>query len=175
MYIDGMIWDINAIHTAYPDFLSNNIRASIFRIKNPFIRISCKSRFTSRKKAGYRRRPCIVIQLLVCLLEGASLNTLDIFGNPNNLLILSCSSGTSSLGRKIARWRKICTIEAERGMQEIKVNMRVELVKWIVSTFRKKMSSFLFSNNMYPKPKRILVITGEGLKSLDLASSLYKN
>ena len=33
MYIDGMIWDINAIHTAYPDFLSANIRSSIFQIK----------------------------------------------------------------------------------------------------------------------------------------------
>ncbi len=35
MYIDGMIWDINAIHTAYPDFLSANIRSSIFQDKNP--------------------------------------------------------------------------------------------------------------------------------------------
>ena len=46
VYIDGMIWDINAIHTAYPDFLSNSLRAAIFADKNPFEigRASCRER-----------------------------------------------------------------------------------------------------------------------------------
>ena len=37
IYIDGMVWDINAIHTAYPDFLSHNVRNQIFQDNNPFV------------------------------------------------------------------------------------------------------------------------------------------
>ena len=35
IYIDGMIWDINGIHTAYPDFLNSQIRREIFQDNNP--------------------------------------------------------------------------------------------------------------------------------------------
>jgi len=36
VYIDGMVWDITAIHTAYPNFLSSNLKSKIFRDENPF-------------------------------------------------------------------------------------------------------------------------------------------
>ena len=32
-----MIWDINAIHTAYPDFLSAKVREAIYNDENPFV------------------------------------------------------------------------------------------------------------------------------------------
>lgn len=58
-------------------------------------------------------------------------------------------------------------------MQEIKVNMRVELLSGLTPhSGRNELMSFF--NNMYPKPKRILINHGEVSKSLDLASSLYK-
>ena len=37
IYIDGMIWDINGIHTAYPDFLNSTVRQQIFQGENPFV------------------------------------------------------------------------------------------------------------------------------------------
>ncbi|MBI2112562.1 MBL fold metallo-hydrolase, partial [Candidatus Woesearchaeota archaeon] len=38
VYIDGMLWDISAIHTAYPEFLNRNIRQQIFhKENNPFL------------------------------------------------------------------------------------------------------------------------------------------
>ncbi|MBU1988317.1 MAG: beta-CASP ribonuclease aCPSF1, partial [Nanoarchaeota archaeon] len=37
IYVDGMMWDINAIHTAYPDFLSGRVRTQIFQDNNPFV------------------------------------------------------------------------------------------------------------------------------------------
>jgi len=58
-------------------------------------------------------------------------------------------------------------------MQEIKVNMRVELMNGL-SPHSGRNELMAFFNNMYPKPKRILVNHGEVSKSLDLASSLYK-
>lgn len=38
IYIDGMIWDITAIHTAYPEYLNNEVRQQIFaKDNNPFL------------------------------------------------------------------------------------------------------------------------------------------
>lgn len=38
VYIDGLIWDVTAIHTAYPEYLNNTIRKLIFhKDQNPFL------------------------------------------------------------------------------------------------------------------------------------------
>jgi len=38
VYIDGMVWDATAIHTAYPEYLNNNVRRHIFhKNQNPFL------------------------------------------------------------------------------------------------------------------------------------------
>jgi len=175
MYIDGMIWDINAIHTAYPDFLSNNIRASIFQDKNPFVSdIFKRVSSPQERKQVIEGGPCIVIATSGMLVGGASLEYFRYFAdNPNNLLILSCYQGPGSLGRKLQEGEKVVQMEAERGTQEIKVNMRVELLNGL-SPHSGRNELMAFFNNMYPKPKRILVNHGEVSKSLDLASSLYK-
>jgi hypothetical protein len=175
MYIDGMIWDINAIHTAYPDFLSNNIRSSIFQDKNPFVsEIFSRVGSPQERKQVIEGGPCIVIATSGMLVGGASVEYFRYFAdNPNNLLILSSYQGPGSLGRKLQDGEKVVQIESERGMQEIKVNMRVELVNGL-SPHSGRNELIGFFNNMYPKPKRIIVNHGEVSKSLDLASALYK-
>src|SRR3989338_70000 len=38
VYIDGMVWDITSIHTAYPEFLNTNLRKLIFhKDENPYL------------------------------------------------------------------------------------------------------------------------------------------
>ena len=175
MYIDGMIWDINAIHTAYPDFLSANIRSSIFQDKNPFVSdIFVRVASPQERKQVIEGGPCIVIATSGMLVGGASLEYFRYFAdNPNNLVILSSYQGPGSLGRKLQDGEKVVQIEGERGMQEIKVNMRVELLTGLTPhSGRNELMAFF--NNIYPKPKRILINHGEVSKSLDLASSLYK-
>ena len=77
--------------------------------------------------------------------------------NPNNLIILSSYQGPGSLGRKLQDGEKVVSIEGERGMQEIKVNMRVELLSGLTPhSGRNELMSFF--NNMYPKPKEYLSI-----------------
>jgi len=175
MYIDGMIWDINAIHTAYPDFLSANIRSSIFQDKNPFVSdIFVRVASPQERKQVIEGGPCIVIATSGMLVGGASVEYFRYFAdNPNNLIILSSYQGPGSLGRKLQDGEKVVSVEGERGMQEIKVNIRVELLSGLTPhSGRNELMSFF--NNMYPKPKRILINHGEVSKSLDLASSLYK-
>jgi len=175
MYIDGMMWDINAIHTAYPDFLSSRVRSLIFQDKNPFTsEIFSRVGSPHERKAVIEGGPCIVIATSGMLVGGASVEYLKHFAeNPNNLMILSCYQGPGSVGRKLQEGERVVQIEIDGRMQELKVNMRVELLSGL-SPHSLRNELLAFFNNMRPKPKRIIVNHGEVSKSLDLASALYK-
>jgi predicted metal-dependent RNase len=175
MYIDGMIWDINAIHTAYPDFLSNNIRSLIFQDKNPFLSDIFK-RISSplERKEVVEGGPCIVIATSGMLVGGASLEYFRNFADSEkNLLILSCYQGPGSLGRKLQEGERRVKVELDNGVQEIDVKMKVELFNGL-SPHSGRNELIAYFNNMRPKPKRIIINHGESSKSLDLASALYK-
>ena len=92
IYIDGMIWDINAIHTAYPDFLSGQVKSQVFQDNNPFV-----SETFSRVGSPQERKkvveggPCIVLATSGMLVGGASVEYLKEFaGNEKNAIIFVC-------------------------------------------------------------------------------------
>ncbi len=175
MYIDGMVWDINAIHTAYPDFLSNNVRSLIFQDKNPFIsKIFSRVGSPHERKAVIEGGPCIIIATSGMLVGGASVEYLKAFAdNPNNLLILSCYQGPGSLGRQLQDGERRVKMESDGRIIDVNVQLRVELVNGL-SPHSGRNELISYFNNMRPKPKRIIVNHGEVSKSLDLASALYK-
>jgi len=175
MYIDGMIWDIDAIHTVYPDFLSNRVRSEIFQDKNPFVsEVFSRVGSPQERKEVIEGGPCIVIATSGMLVGGASVEYFKEFaGNPNNLMIMSCYQGPGSLGRKIQDGEKSVKVEIPGGIETVEINMRVELLTGL-SPHAGRNEILSFFNNMHPKPKRIIVNHGEISKSLDLASALYK-
>lgn len=175
MYIDGMIWDINAIHTAYPDFLSNRIRSDIFQDKNPFLsEVFSRVGSPQERKKVIEGGPCIIIATSGMLVGGASVEYLKHFAeNPNNLMVLSCYQGPGSLGRQIQDGERVVSIEDEGVKRQININLRVELLAGL-SPHAGRNEIISFFNNMRPKPRRIIINHGEVSKSLDLASALYK-
>jgi hypothetical protein len=176
MYIDGMIWDINAIHTAYPDFLSSKIRTQVFQDNNPFTSdIFKRVGSPTERKEVIEGGPCIVIATSGMLQGGASVEYLKNFiENPNNLLILSCYQGPGSLGRAIQDGDKLVEIDDDGQKKKFDVKMRVELLKGL-SPHAGRNEITAYFNNVQPKPRRIVVNHGEVSKCLDLASTLYKS
>ncbi len=175
VYIDGMIWDINAIHTAYPDFLSSRVRSLIFQDKNPFVsehffRVGSPQ---ERKKV-IEGGPCIVLATSGMLVGGASVEYFREFAdNPKNAIIFVCYQGVGSLGRKVQEGLKETTMIVDGHEEKIKINLQVYTVEgFSAHSGRNEIVSFF--NNMRPKPKRIIINHGEVSKSLDLASTLYK-
>ena len=175
MYIDGMIWDINAIHTAYPDFLSAKVRNQVFQDKNPFISdIFSRVGSAQERKKVIEGGPCIVIATSGMLVGGASVEYLKNFAeNPDNLMILSCYQGPGSIGRQIQDGEKSVMIEDDGRKIKLNINLKVELLHGL-SPHAGRGELIGFFNNMRPKPKRIVINHGEVSKSLDLASALYK-
>jgi len=175
IYIDGMIWDINAIHTAYPDFLSANVRSQIFQDNNPFV-----SETFSRVASPQERRkvveggPCIVLATSGMLVGGASVEYFKEYaGNELNSIIFVCYQGVGSLGRQVQDGITQTRMVVQGKEELVKINMHVHTISGLTAhSGRNELLSFF--NNVRPKPKRVIVNHGEVSKCLDLASAIYK-
>jgi KH/beta-lactamase-domain protein len=175
IYIDGMIWDINAIHTAYPDFLSSRVRSLIFQDQNPFVSdVFSRVGSAQERKQVVEGGPCIVLATSGMLVGGASVEYFREFaGNENNAIIFVCYQGVGSLGRQVQEGIKETRMIVDGKEEFVKVNLEVTTINGLTAhAGRNEIISFF--NNMRPKPKRIIIDHGEASKTLDLSSSLYK-
>ena len=176
VYIDGMIWDINAIHTAYPDYLNNKLRALTFQDKNPFT-----SEIFSRVSSPLERKkviegsPCLVLATSGMLTGGASVEYFREFsGNPKNSLIFVCYQGAGSLGRQVQDGLKEVKMVVDGKEELVEVKMEIHNTVRGLTAHSGRNEIISFFRRINPKPKRIIINHGEVSKSLDLASSLYK-
>ena len=75
VYIDGMIWEANAIHTARPEYLSKDLRDQIFHMgHNPFISdIFHKVNGMDERREIVEGKPSIILSTSGMLTGGNSL------------------------------------------------------------------------------------------------------
>ncbi len=175
VYIDGMIWDITAIHTAYPNFLSNVVKAQIFADNNPFSSEIFKRVGSSQERQQvFEGGPCVVLATSGMLVGGASVEYFKEFaGSKNNNIIFVCYQGIGSLGRQVQEGIKEVKYQVESREEVAKVNMEVTTIDGLTAhSGRNQLLAFI--NNLQPAPKRIIINHGEQSKCLDLASSLYQ-
>jgi len=176
VYIDGMIWDINAIHTAYPDFLSASVRNQIFQDNNPFTSSIFKRIGSAlERKQVIEGGPCIIIATSGMLVGGASVEYFRNFAdNPKNLMVFGCYQPLGSLGRQLQEGAKEVSLGEGYGNEKVTVNMQIHTISGL-SAHSGRNELVQYINRMLPKPKRIIVNHGEASKCLDLASSIYKS
>lgn len=175
VYIDGMIWDINAIHTAYPDFLSNSVRSSIFQDKNPFT-----SEVFKRVGSGQERKqvieggPCIILATSGMLVGGASLEYFrHLCDSEKNAICFVCYQGVGSLGRQVQEGLSDATFQVEGKEERAPIKLEVKTIEGF-SAHSNRSQLLAFIANISPKPKKVIINHGEVSRSLDLASSIYK-
>src|SRR3990167_2223892 len=175
VYIDVMIWDINTIHTAYPDFLNNRLKMQTFHDKNPFTsEIFSRVGSVEERKKVVEGGPCFVLATSGMLMGGASVEYLREFSsNEKNSLIFVCYQGSGTLGRQVQEGVKEVKMNVEGREEIVKMKLEVHTAKGMTShAGRNELMAFF--KKLSPRPKRIMIVHGEISKSLDLASSLYK-
>jgi KH/beta-lactamase-domain protein len=176
VYIDGMVWDITAIHTAYPEFLNSNVRQLIFhKDNNPFLRENIKRIGSPKERQELLedKGPCIILATSGMLVGGPSVEYLkQLAENPKNLLIFTCYQGEGSLGRRIQRGEREINFQKSNKFETVKINMDVEKLEITGHSDRRELIAFV--NHCNPKPKKIIVVHGESSKCLDLAKSLHQ-
>lgn len=177
VYIDGLVWDISAIHTAHPEFLNNNIRKMIFhRDHNPFLspifkRIgSQKERMQLIEETG----PCVILATSGMLVGGPSVEYLKhLASNSKNSLVFVNYLGEGSLGRRIQKGDREFNIGSTAKPEILNINMEVHTIEGFTGhSGRNQLMNFI--KNCDPRPKKVIVNHGENSRCLDLASSIHK-
>ncbi len=177
VYIDGMVWDITAIHTAYPEFLNRQITKQIFhKDNNPFLspifrRVGSQK---ERKELILEKNPCIILATSGMLVGGPSVQYLrELGGDKKHSLIFSCYMGEGSLGRRIQRGEREIAFRSGQKTDVLQIKMEVH-ASLEVSNHADRKELMAFVQRCIPKPKKIVLNHGENSRCLDLASSLHK-
>ena len=174
VYVDGLLWDITAIHTAYPDFMSNSIKSRIFRGENPFgSKVFKRIGSPAERQEVFEGGPCIVLATSGMLVGGASVEYFKNFAdNKKNLIVFVCYQGANSLGRVVKEGEKEVYVD-ETHTEKVKVNMEVVAISALTGhSTRPELIRFI--NNLDPSPRRVIVNHGEQSKCIDLASTIFK-
>lgn len=177
VYIDGMVWDITAIHTAYPEYMNTNVRKLIFhKDQNPFLSDMFKEVASpkERKQVVEEGGPCVILATSGMLVGGPSVEYLKFLGSDaKNALIFVAYQGEGSLGRRIQRGDREIAFPNGPQQEILKLNIRVETVEGFSGhSGRKQLMNFIYKCN--PHPKKVIVNHGESSRCLDLASSVHK-
>jgi len=176
VYLDGMIWEATAIHTAYPEYLNNNLRNMIFHDDlNPFLS-DCFVRVDSRGKREeiFENGPAIVLATSGMINGGPIMEHLRYLGpDEKNMLIFVGYQAEGTLGKRIQNgWREI-PISSEGRTETIKMNLEVQTVDGF-SGHSDRQQLMDYVKRLNPMPKKILTNHGEEGKCIDLASGIHK-
>ena len=167
VYLDGMIMEATAIHTAYPEYLNNQLRTQIFqRGDNPFLSdiFVHVDNFEKREKICDDTDPCIVLATSGMLNGGPVMEYLKAFApNKNNTFIFVGYQAEGTLGRRIQKGNKEVQIREKGKPVNVEINLTVD---------RKQLLNYIY--NLDPKPERIIMCHGEESKCSDLASTIYQ-
>src|SRR6266550_3534003 len=114
IYLDGMIWEATAIHTAYPEYLNSQLRTQIFQTgENPFLSSTFKRVETADMRANIVDdvEPCIVLATSGMMSGGPVLEYFKGWAdNPLHALLFVGFQSEGSLGRRIQREAREITL-----------------------------------------------------------------
>jgi uncharacterized protein len=176
IYIDGLVWDITAIYTAYPEFLNSEIRNQIFhKDNNPFLAEWVKRVGSTKERQEVIESdgPCIILATSGMLNGGASVEYFKhLAEQEKNAIMFSSYLAPGSLAKRVFGGETEIAFKRGNG-QEI-LHIRLEVHKLDVSGHADRKELMAFVQNLQPKPKKIILNHGENSRCLDLASSLHK-
>jgi len=177
IFIDGLISEATAIHTANPDFLSSDLREKILHQgKNPFLSdyfetVSAQEERLDIIKGG----PCIIMATSGMLIGGPSVQYLKGLANDSkNSLIFVSYQVSGTLGSRIQRgFREFQYIDAKGRTQLVRLNIKVFTLEGFSGhSSRSQISQFL--RRIQPRPKSIIVNHGEESKCISLSTMIHK-
>ncbi|MBD3259464.1 beta-CASP ribonuclease aCPSF1 [Candidatus Woesearchaeota archaeon] len=178
VFIDGMVWDITAIHTAYPEFLNSKVRKQIFhKDSNPFLAefFSRVGSQKERKQICEEQGPCIILATSGMMVGGPSVQYFKALAeNKNNSLVFTCYLGPGTLAQRLALGEREIGFEIGKNKREmIKVKMDIHKLDGFTGhAGRNELINFVGACE--PKPRKVVIVHGESRRCLDLASSLHK-
>lgn len=177
VFIEGMISEATAIHTAYPEYLGREVRNSILHEGvNPFQ----SDYFTIVEHPNVRQdiidgEPCIILATSGMLEGGPVIEYFKALAESEaNTIIFVSYQIEGTLGRRVQKGlNEVTLLNSEGKLDLIKVRLRVESIEGFSGhSDRKQIISYI--SNLKPEPERVIVCHGEKAKCLSIANFLQK-
>jgi KH/beta-lactamase-domain protein len=175
VFVDGMIWDATAIHTAYPEYLSKSMEIKILQGNNPFVNpIFRRIASQQEREKAWEEKPAVIISTSGMLEGGPIMSHLGTLGEDSkNSLVFVGYQGEGTLGRRIQKgWSEI-PINANGRTITMKLGLEVKTIDGLSGHSDVK-ELINYVHRLKSRPERIVVHHGENSKPLSLASSLHK-
>jgi len=177
VFIEGMISEATAIHTAYPEYLGREVRNSILHDGvNPFQ----SDYFTIVEHPSVRQEiiegePCIIMATSGMLEGGPVIEYFkSLADNENNSIIFVSYQIEGTMGRRVQKGLgEIATMTAEGRMDVAKIRLRCESIEGF-SGHSDRRQIFNYLTSLQPKPERIVVCHGERAKCIGLANFMQR-
>jgi len=172
VFIEGMISEATAIHTAYPEYLAKEVRNRILHEGlNPFQ----SDYFTVVEHPSARQEiiegePSIVIATSGMLEGGPVIEYFkQLASDPNSSLIFVSYQIDGTLGSRVQKGlTETPMINSEGKIEVIKVNLKVESIEGFSGhSDRKQIINYI--SRVTPKPERLIICHGERTKCTNLA------
>ncbi|HEV2315987.1 MAG TPA: beta-CASP ribonuclease aCPSF1 [Thermoplasmata archaeon] len=177
VYLDGMIFEATAIHTAYPEYLNSQLRTQIFQQgDNPFLsdifhRVdSTQMRYSLLDD----KDPCVVLATSGMMSGGPVMEYFRAWApeEKNGLLFVGYQA-EGTFGRRLQRG--LSEASFMDGGRQINVNVRLEISTIEgFSGHSDRVQLMNYVATLDPRPRQIVVNHGEESKAVDLATSLHK-
>jgi len=173
VFIEGMISEATAIHTAYPEYLAREVRNSILHEGiNPFQ----SDYFTIVEHPSAREEIVEGEQSIIIatsgMLEGGPV--IDYFKrlahDKRNTIIFVSYQIEGTMGRRIQKGlTETPMINSEGKIEVVKVNLQVESIDGFSGhSDRRQIVNYL--RRVKPKPERIIVVHGEKAKCMSISN-----
>lgn len=177
VYLDGMIWEATAIHTAYPEYLNTKLRSQIFqRGDNPLLSEIFKrvDSVEMREKIIQNNDPCVVLATSGMMNGGPVMEYFKSWSpDDKNSIVFVGYQAEGTLGRRIQRGSREVSLNDGGNIINIEMKMHVETCDGFSGhSDRRQLIGYL--NNMSPRPERIIFGHGEESKCIDISSTIHK-
>jgi predicted metal-dependent RNase len=175
VFIEGMISEATAIHTAYPEYLGREVRHSILHEGiNPFQ----SDYFTIVEHPSVRQsiiegEPCIVLATSGMLEGGPVIEYFKNWaGDERNTIIFVSYQIEGTMGKRVQKGvGEVTMMDNEGKMAAIQVKMQNESIEGFSGhSDRRQLVNYL--THLTPKPERIFVVHGEKQKTMNFANFL---
>jgi uncharacterized protein len=174
VYVDGMVQEAGAIHTAYPEYLRGNLERRILTNDSPFdAPIFHEATYENRDKI-IKEKGAIILATSGMMNGGP---VIDYFkkmaSNPNNTLLFVGYLAEGTLGRQVQQGLKTMPISENGKTKKLDIKMRIENIDGFSghSDFNQLIN---YVGSLKPKPKRIIVNHGDPTRSVEFSREVAR-
>jgi len=177
VYLDGMIFEATAIHTAYPEFLNSQLRTQIFQQgDNPFLSDIFRRVDSSQMRMGIldSKDACIILATSGMMSGGPVMEYFRAWApeEKNGLLFVGYQA-EGTFGRRLQRGLSEATFMDGSRQAAVPVKIDIATIEGF-SGHSDRVQLMNYVASLDPRPQRIILNHGEESKIVDLSSSLHK-